>query len=112
MSKIIFNEATTFCSYGISEIISDNSTLHKRTPEREENLSNILNSTHQKTSQSTRHTRDTFPKEGMEEMRAFTESLIPSHWEIALSGRRARSARIAFNPLTPTFLITILTIDI
>ena len=68
--------------------------------------------TYQKTSHKTRHTRDTLPKEGMEEMRALTESLMPSHWDIARRGRRARRARMALSPLTPAFRITILTMEI
>lgn len=75
-------------------------------------INNKLEKSYQKTSHRTRHTRDTFPKEGIDAIRAFTDSLMPSHREMALRGLKALSARMAFNPPIPAFARIRLTIEI
>lgn len=57
-------------------------------------------------------TKETFPNDGMDAMRAFTDSLIPSHLDMALRGLNARRALIAFRPLMPAFARIILIIEI
>ena len=48
----------------------------------------------------------------MDAIKAFTDSLIPSHRDMARRGLKALKALIAFNPPIPAFANIILMIDI